>query len=468
MKQAGIDLLEHIPDYTYFYTLEEFDRSSRALARRFPETVELREIGKTREGRPLLCLKIGRGHDNVLMMGCPHPNEPIGSMLLEYFSQQLASSDALRAAYPYTFYIVKVWDADAYKKNEGWLKGPYTVTNYARNIFRPAGYEQVDWTFPVDYKKLHFHDSIPETLAMKALIDEIRPKFIYSLHNSGFGGVYWYMTKPLERIFPQLWEIPRKNGLPLSLGEAESPSAEVFGDAIFSGSGGVIAQYDYLEKYNGEEAAAKLRCGNNAASYSFRNYGSFTLLTELPYFYDPRIEDQTPSPTERRAGILRKSEENGKMSRELREILAVSRDYMGEDNPFRKAVEAFSAERGSSAALKNMVDADESYHRQATVAEELDMRYVSKFYKLISYGMLVRANKLALERLEPGSNSEAETALKKGQALAEAAFDRVAAMLEEALHYSVVPIRNLIAVQLESGLLTMEELEHGTLTCGEG
>ena len=61
MKQAGIDLLEHIPDYTYFYTLEEFDRSSRALARRFPETVELREIGKTRDFTELARRREARG-----------------------------------------------------------------------------------------------------------------------------------------------------------------------------------------------------------------------------------------------------------------------------------------------------------------------------------------------------------------------------------------------------------------------
>ena len=48
------------------------------------------------------------------MFGCPHPNEPIGTMMLEHFTEALARDEALRRELDYTFYIVKVWDADGY------------------------------------------------------------------------------------------------------------------------------------------------------------------------------------------------------------------------------------------------------------------------------------------------------------------------------------------------------------------
>ncbi len=32
------------------------------------------------------------------MFGCPHPNEPMGAMLLEYFSRALAEDEDLRKA----------------------------------------------------------------------------------------------------------------------------------------------------------------------------------------------------------------------------------------------------------------------------------------------------------------------------------------------------------------------------------
>ena len=55
MKPVYQKVVNAVPDYQQFYTLEEHDASSRALAAEFPDVVELSEIGTTREGRPLLC-----------------------------------------------------------------------------------------------------------------------------------------------------------------------------------------------------------------------------------------------------------------------------------------------------------------------------------------------------------------------------------------------------------------------------
>ena len=145
MSQVFTELLQNVPDYKEFLTVNELDASSRRLAVQYPDVVSLFEIGKTRAGHPLLCLKIGSGSKNALMFGCPHPNEPIGTMMLEYFSENLAKSKALRDELDYTWYIVKAWDADGLRLNENWLKGPYTLYNYSRNFFRPAGFQQVDW-----------------------------------------------------------------------------------------------------------------------------------------------------------------------------------------------------------------------------------------------------------------------------------------------------------------------------------
>ena len=81
-------LLENIPDYQSFLTVDELDESSRALAEHYPDAVSLFEMGRTKDGHPLLCLKIGDGPQNALMFGCPHPNEPIGTMMLEYFTEE--------------------------------------------------------------------------------------------------------------------------------------------------------------------------------------------------------------------------------------------------------------------------------------------------------------------------------------------------------------------------------------------
>ena len=79
-------ILENIPDYSEFMTVEELDNSSRKLAEAF-EGVELIDIGKSGSGRPILCLKIGNGEKNALLFAFPHPNEPIGSLTVEFLAQ---------------------------------------------------------------------------------------------------------------------------------------------------------------------------------------------------------------------------------------------------------------------------------------------------------------------------------------------------------------------------------------------
>jgi hypothetical protein len=90
-------VMAKVPDYQTFMTVDEMDESSRKLAETYPDVVELFEAGRSRGGHPIYCLKIGNGSENAICYGTPHPNEPIGSMLLEAFSQILAEDAQVRA-----------------------------------------------------------------------------------------------------------------------------------------------------------------------------------------------------------------------------------------------------------------------------------------------------------------------------------------------------------------------------------
>ena len=172
-------------------------------------------------------------------------------------------------------------------------------------LFRsPAGHKQVDWTFPVDYKELHFHDTIPESEAMMKLIDDIKPSFIYSLHNAGFGGVYWYITKPMPEIYEEMYAAANSQQVPINFGEPESPSCVAFAPAIYANLG-IETEYDYLEKYGGGiNPADVIGSGDCSSSYAGARYDSFTLLTEMPYFYDERIKDMSESDTVDRKSVV--------------------------------------------------------------------------------------------------------------------------------------------------------------------
>ncbi len=458
LKPVFQKVIDTIPDYKVFLTPDELDESSRALAAEFPETVELFEIGRTRKDRPLLCLKIGNGPKNALVFGTPHPNEPIGTMLAEHFSRCLAADAELREELGYTWYIVKNWDADSLELNKGWLKGPFTITNYSRNFFRPAGFKQVDWTWPIDYKTLHFDAPLPETTAMKDLIDEIKPAFIYSLHNAGFGGVYWYQSKKTPEIWDAMREVAIDQGVPLNLGEPEAPYCVLWAPAVYEELG-IEQEYDYLEKYGDpdKDPAEAIVCGDCSGGYSAKKYNSFTFLTELPYFYDPRIDDQSPTERIRRDVVTESLDWGKETSAFLRDTLAISQQYMDAENPFMLAIQAFTRD-SSDDATRKMIAEDPAFAEPATVAQVFDNLLVTKFYKLLSFGMLVRANESELAAMDESGedNPEKRAALEKALAAAKPAYEKLAAELEESFDYQVVPIKKLVTIQLSCGLMMAE------------
>ncbi|WP_461811232.1 M14 family zinc carboxypeptidase [Faecalimonas sp.] len=466
MKQVFTDLLNNIPDYKEFLTLEELDASSKALAEKYPEVVSLFEMGRTKDKRPLLCLKIGNGSKNALMFGCPHPNEPIGTMMLEYFTENLAKNKELREELDYTWYVVKAWDADGLQLNEKWLKGPYTIYNYSRNFFRPAGFRQVDWTFPIDYKQLHFHNSIPETKAMMSLIDEIKPAFIYSLHNAGFGGVYWYISKELPELYNSMYDAAKKMNVPLNLGEPETPYCIPFAPAIYQ-SLGSEQEYDYIEKYSpeGTDLSNAFHVGTCSESYARQHYGSFTLLTELPYFFDKRIMDLSEGTMSRRDAVLENLKANDESNQYILETMDISKKYFSPMNPFKLALESFT-ESSDSEATRNMVNTNPDFAKMATIAEEFDNILMSRFYKSLSYGMLIRVNEYELEEMQRTGevNSEKETALKKARDIAIIHHKKLTDQLESEINYEVVPIRKLVSIQLECGLLISQYVHKMNIT----
>jgi len=168
------ELIDGVPPFERFRHIDELEEESRELAKRYPESVEWREIGKSSEGRPITALLIGDGDWSVLMYGFTHPNEPIGSLTVEYLASRLAASTDLRKRLGCRFILVKAVDVDGAKLNEGWFSGPFNLLTYAENYYRPPPNEQAEWTFPIHYKTLHYDTPIPETQAIKKVVDEFR------------------------------------------------------------------------------------------------------------------------------------------------------------------------------------------------------------------------------------------------------------------------------------------------------
>ncbi|XFA99155.1 M14 family zinc carboxypeptidase [Candidatus Izemoplasma sp. B36] len=463
MKELFNRVLKSIPDYKEFLTIEELDRSSYLLAYKYPDIVTTFIAGYSRNNLPILCVKIGKGSKNALLYGCPHPNEPIGAMMLEYLSEALAANKDFRESLDFTFYIIKSVDPEGTRLNEGWFKGDITLRSYATNFYRPESTAQVDWTFPIKYKDLNFDKPIKETQYLMKLIDEIKPQFMYPLHNAGFGGTYWYLSEPVPEIYEALYKASNDANIPIHLGEPEMPFIKKFAPGIFK-MVGAKQIYDHMEKYteSGKSPADHINNGTCSHEYAENTYKPFSVMTELPYFLDERVCDTSKTKTTRKESLLNSYKYNEQVLDFIRENLSIYETLIDKKhNPFYKAIQMYISALSSNEINKKIILQNSEYNNFATKAEIFDSLIKSKFYMgILAIGVLQRISKYEIDRLNKSNQKVAVKILKKANKLALNKIDEIANELDEDLNYRVLKIKDLIKVQLETGLIVLNYLNN--------
>ncbi len=449
-----IEILNQIPEYKEFMIIAELDDSSKKLANDFAN-VELKEIGKSRAGNIIYCLKIGEGKENILLIAFPHPNEPIGSMSLEFLSYFLAENPEFTKKTGYTWYLIKAIDIDGAILNEGWFKGEFDPVKYAKNYYRPASFEQVEWSFPINYKKLKFETPPPETQALMQLINTIKPKFMYSLHNSAFGGVYFYVSRGVGSLFANLTDLVKQEHLPLHLGEPEAPFIKKLDDGFFQ-TFGIQKQYDFAEDKGIENPQDFIKCGSSSFDYikSITGEKSFILVCEMPYFYHNSIEDTSLTEFERRDLRLKSLEYMKNIYKHSRKIFNHIRKFCDMSTRLYTAVADYIVTTRPYLELQ-IADAKVSsmYEGKATVSQAFDSNISSRYYILLRVSMIARLCKEAIS-----NHHENEVELSKIKGDLEKWIEQKIHELLSGTKYEVIPIQKLVRVQIGSAFITLKNL----------
>jgi len=447
-----LNVVGDVPNYQTFSTVDELKASSKRLARKYSNRVELLNIGQSRQGDPIEALKIGDGPKQAILFAMPHPNEPIGSLTLEYLSSRLVEDNSLLQSLDHTWYLIKCIDPDGASLNEGWFKGPFTIENYARHYYRPASFQQIEWTFPIDYKSLHFNSPFPETQALMSLIREIKPDFLYSIHNSSFGGVYFYITEETPSLYNGFHQLVASQGLPLHLGEPEAPHIPKYSEAIFKMTG-AQEEYDYLERHTSEDPADIFKAGTDSFTYALRFCEPFGLVCEVPYFYHPAIGDNSVSNTSRREAVLNAIERDREAFNFLKQQYEEVKEVLEVLSPFRQSVEELlrSFEYNLSAE-ENWVSTDPKTNEKATVAEEFDSTWIRRFYQLFPLSMFIRLLESEMEAMGKSS------ILSSTYSTVSDVFTRRIQEFDTEIDYEVIPIQKLVRIQLGSALIAAKNV----------
>jgi hypothetical protein len=289
-----------------------------------------------------------------------------------------------------------------------------------------------------------------ETRALMALIEQVRPDFMYSLHNSGFGGVYFYIWEAAPPLYEPFHKLVESQGLPLHLGEPEMPYEIEYASAIYKDSS-ITAEYDYLEEHTSTDPAEIITGGTLSFEYARAFCDPFTLICEMPCFYHPAINDTSASDMVRRDAILQAIEETEEDINFLKGLYDAVKSELTVPSPFRDAIEeTLRTSLAELAAEENWARANPRTAEAATVAEKFDSLVIHRFYRLFGLGMFVRMldAQIAVTGESPSLFSAREAA--------RAAFEARSADLEAELDYTVVPIQKLVRVQLGSALLAAD------------
>jgi hypothetical protein len=435
------EILSMVPDYQEFLTLEELHQSSARLVEEFPQAARLQRVGTSTDGQPIELLTIGHGARTALLLGVPHPNEPIGTLTLEFLSRLLCEREDLRERLDYTFLIVKAADPDGLALNAGWLKGAFSPLKYALNYYRPPQDEQVEWGFPIHYKTLHFTTPPAETRAVMQIMEQYRPTFFYSLHNASFCGVYFYLSRRLLTLFPQLHQLVAAQELPLHRGEPEVPYIQTWDQAIYP-LFGVQEGYDFLETNLGEDPAPYITTGTSSDDYLKKLVpDSLSLICELPYYTDPVLEDDTPAGITRREATAEGMHRTEMTLRTIETHFSALQDKLPHNRLFRSVVDYLRRTPKRLAAQKNAIK-EPVYAQEASRAQAFDARVCRSFHSILYLGEVYR---LAQDIGEEGRATEIRAHVEEHLA-------RINAESE----ISILPLKKLVAIQAGSGLLATQ------------
>ncbi len=188
-------------------------------------------------------------------------------------------------------------------------------------------------------------------------------------------------------------------------------------------------------------------------------YGTLTLVIEMAYYDDDRVNDQTVTDTNRRDAILAGLDISDASYALMDDHFEAVKADLRTGSSFETAVGWFmKAIKESRGAQRRWAETDPSTDRPATVAEVFSNDQEIRFYRLLTMGMLVRM-------LEGEVNvGNGTPTIRKHLKEASATFEQWASELEADLNVRAVPIRKLVSVQLGAVLAAAGHLAQETGT----
>ena len=444
------EITSKVPSYSSYLSCEELDQNSLALAREFPSIVEIIRAGESREKRAINALRIGKGSNNILLYGFPNPEEPLGGLLLDYLSEALATNEKFLKETDCTWYLIKCVDPDGAKLNEGYLKGPLTPTNFAKNYYRTPNYLTGELNFPFRFGNiLNLNNPVPETWALMRIMSGIEFRFISSLHVMKFGEMTFEVSRPCPEIYSQLQIIAKENNIPLR---------KRFGDIVAPGI--QLANYmtpaaNYVRMtMSGLSPLQKVTGGFSFEFARMMNPRLFMMIPECTTWFDPRCYNDRPSGSNLRETMDYVKDAFGKAARLVSECYREARPYLGPGSPF-VAMLADIVE-GITTPKIGVIDPDPTIKEEELDEETMLSQKISTEARADIYRMFNVGGALKMIELELSGANENSRKLMQVMEKFQMQFDAYSNELNKKYDIHHYPLKSLVAMNLASLLVAIE------------
>ncbi|MEV7413814.1 M14 family zinc carboxypeptidase [Streptomyces sp. NPDC089919] len=305
-------------------TAGELAVAARALVAEHPGLARLRQVGTSRGGRPLWLLSVGpatAGGGEVLIVAGSHANEPVGGPTALALARRVAAEAALRERGGWHFLLCADPDGAALHRTPH----PGTLLDYHRNFFRPPGPEQPEWA-----PSLLTADRLPpETLALTALIDELRPLLQVSLHGTDLGGSWVQLTRDIPGLAEPFGKSAAELRIPVETSACDAAGWPSPGPGIF-----------VMPEPAGPAAGSPHADDARLSTwYRAHRHGGTTAIVEVPMWAGDLVDDPAPHPDPRAAlrGLARRLTAE---AAPVADALARARaDLPGEPGPLLRAAD---------------------------------------------------------------------------------------------------------------------------------
>ncbi|MFJ6777315.1 M14 family zinc carboxypeptidase, partial [Kitasatospora sp. NPDC091257] len=278
---------ELVPAGELVPSVEELTRRLRGAAERAPGVCRMRRIGSSRQGRALEVLSVGAGRRPVLVVGGPHPNEPVGYATIAFLAELAAARPEVRDGVSWHF--LPCVDPDGAALNEKWTSAPLDLYTEHRHFFRPALAEQPEWTFPIPWRGGVHQFGLPEQQALADLVDGLEPAAVVSLHNAEFGEPFFVVSRDVPGLAAQLGAVAARHGLPVG----QAAPSDVVGWPVLGNGVYRMPPIEELAIRNHDQQAPTY--GAHLTHHAAR-HGSLTLLPEVPRWHaGTRFDSGSPT-----------------------------------------------------------------------------------------------------------------------------------------------------------------------------